>query len=102
MDNKQMNVAIIVAIIGAFGMTVAAFLTSWDKILGTKPIVPPRNEYRIYKPSGNYEVELAYFLNISGQKQVIDSLLKQIFQNTINEQITKHPEPEYANYLKIY
>lgn len=78
-ETKTKRNEVLLAIIGLIGILATAVFSNWDKIFPEENIVQAK--YSGYMPTDNYETELRHFFNVSGTRQAIDTMQKQLVQN---------------------
>jgi hypothetical protein len=87
---KSRSTEIIIALIGLVGVIATALLSNWDKI------GPDRGEvtgsYQGYKPTGIFETELRYFLEITGARRQYEEGWKYTMADAKIAILSKHPE----------
>jgi hypothetical protein len=81
---------ITVAVIGLLGILATAFLSNWDKLFPVKDVVAAT--YSGYRPTGDFGTELRYFFDVSGTRQAIQSMQRQLLTNLKTDAISKAPE----------
>src|SRR5262245_50847246 len=81
---------IVIAIIGLLGMVVTGFLSNWDKVFSKQNIV--QATYSGYRPTGNFETELRYYLEVSGTRAAVESMQQQFIQSAKIDLLSKHPQ----------
>ena len=65
--SRSRSTEIIIAAIGLAGVLATATISNWDKILPGRGVVTAT--YQGYQPTGNFETELRYFLEITGTRK---------------------------------
>ena len=72
--NRKLKVAIINGAFALAGALAGGLFLNWDKIFG-----PPTIEvqYTGYKPTGEFEIEARYFMNISGTRRDFEILMEK-------------------------
>ena len=86
--NSKTN-EITIAIIGVVGMIATGVISNWDKIFSKQPIV--QATYSGYRPTGNFESELRYYLDISGSRQGYYDSIKEQSERLKEAMIAKDP-----------
>jgi len=79
---------IIIAIIGLVGILATGFLSNWDKIFPKDNILRATYSYR---PTGNFETEFRYYLEISGARAMIESMQQQFVQKAKENLLSQNP-----------
>jgi hypothetical protein len=82
---KGLRPEYVVALIGMLGGVAGAVITNWDR-LSSKVVSA---EYSGYQPTGNFETEMRYFLEVSGaraqaensNKEMLAAMKSQFIQN---------------------
>lgn len=69
---------VLIAIIGLVGVLATAGFSNWDKIFPPKNVV--KSEFSGYQPTGDPQIELRYFIEITGMR----SALKQMQMGMID------------------
>lgn len=90
MDVTEILVALIAAASGVGG----TLLTNWSKIF------PPKDTQQVkvagYSPTDDYEIELRYYLNITGARDSIAAMndlnVEKVLRPIIEERFADHPE----------
>lgn len=78
---------IAVAMIGLVGMIATGVLTNIDKIFHTTV----QAQYTGYHPTGDFDTELRYFLEVSGAHKMVDSMQQQVLQSAKADLLSKYP-----------
>jgi hypothetical protein len=89
----------VVAVIGLLGVILTGVLSNWDKL--TKNVVS--SEYSGYRPTGDFETEMRYFLDVNGTRAQVQQLNDQLL-GAMQEQIKKEDpddQEEAANMFGI-
>lgn len=92
---------IIIAIIGLTGVLTTSLFSNWDKIYPPKNIVT--SSYSGYAPTGDPQVELRYFMEITGMRSTVSGMQTEILRpikNQIKESYKDKPEIS-ADLLRI-
>jgi Uncharacterized protein conserved in bacteria (DUF2059) len=80
---------VIIAIIGMVGVVLTGVFSNWDKLF------PPQNvvqaTYSGYRPTGNFETEFRYFFDVSGSRQALEHMQKQVLLNSKNAALSQDP-----------
>ena len=84
---SAMSPQVVVAIIALVSATITAAISNWDKLFGT--VVEAK--YNGYRPTGNFETELRYYLEVSGARQTLESMQTQMLERIRVDFISKHP-----------
>lgn len=85
---------IAIAIIGLIGIIVTAGFSNWDKIFPPKNVV--QSSYTGYAPTGDPQVELHYFTEITGMRGLLRGM-----QTEMLGPIKKQIETEYEDKPEI-
>lgn len=75
---KTYKSEILVACIGLAGVIFTGFVSNIEKIFPQKNTI--QTEYTGYRPTGNFETELRYFMEVSGQRKAIETMQEQMFK----------------------
>lgn len=80
---------IIIAIIGMLGVALTGVFSNWDKIFPKQNVV--QATYSGYRPTGNFETEFRYYFDVSGSRQGLESMQRQLLINAKNAALTQNP-----------
>jgi hypothetical protein len=86
---QHSTIDIFIAIIGLVGGVVTAVVSNWDKLFGKGETIQAKTTYR---PTGEFETELRYFLDVSGARKASDSQTRQLIQVEKMNELMKNPE----------
>src|SRR5262249_13870332 len=75
---------ILIALIGLVGVLTTGVLSNWDKLFSHVVTV----SYQGYKPTGDFETELRYFIEVTGRRRNS----KQLFENLRSDLIAQNPQ----------
>ncbi|WDE03357.1 DUF2059 domain-containing protein [Thalassomonas viridans] len=89
-DKRAKGNEILIALIGLMGVLVTAGFSNWDKIFPDNSVIQAK--YSGYRPTDNFETELRHYFNVSGARQAIDNMQKQLAQNMTIQLSAKFPE----------
>lgn len=78
---------IVIATLGLLGVLVTGTLSNWDKLFGT--VVEAK--YSGYRPTGTFETEFRYYFDVSGARQTIESMQRQLLLRVKEDLLSKHP-----------
>jgi hypothetical protein len=96
--SSSANAQITIAIIGLVGVLATALVSNWDKLFQDRGVVTAR--YEGYRPTGNFETELRYFLEVTGNRKLYESLPKQSINAVISQDPRLSQDPKGAEELK--
>ena len=68
---------------------MTAVVSNWDKLFGKGETIQAKTTYR---PTGKFETELRYFLDVSGSRETSDSQTQQLIQIEKMNELVKNPE----------
>jgi hypothetical protein len=85
---------IIVAIIGLVGIVVTATFSNWDRLFPKQNLV--QATYSGYRPTGNFETEFRYYFDVSGTRQTLELMQRQMLLNLRTDLISKNPNDAKA------
>lgn len=85
----QKNKEIIIAALGLFGVLATGVLSNLDKILPGRGVV--KAEYAGYQPTGEFETELRYYLEISGTRKIVQSSIDTLLEALRAQLKAQHP-----------
>lgn len=80
---------IIIAIIGMVGVVLTGVLSNWDKLFPKQNVV--QATYSGYRPTGSFETEFRYYFDVSGTRQGLESMQKQLLLNAKNAALAQNP-----------
>ncbi len=80
---------IVIAIFGLVGVLVTGTLSNWDKLFPKQNLV--QATYSGYRPTGNFETELRYYFDVSGTRQTIESMQRQLLLAAKADLLLKNP-----------
>ena len=80
---------VIIAIIGMIGVALTGVFSNWDKIFPKQNVV--QATYSGYRPTGNFETEFRYYFDVSGTRQGLESMQRQLLINAKNAALTQNP-----------
>ena len=86
--NRKLKVAIINGAFALAGALAVGLFSNWDKIFGPPTVEAP---YTGYKPTGEFDIEARYFMDVSGTRRDFE-ILAEKNMNTVEifvEQIKK-------------
>jgi len=73
---KSRSNEIIIAILGLVGVLATAVISNWDKMFPNRGTVAAR--YEGYRPTGNFETELRYNLEVTGARKSFEGIPKLV------------------------
>ena len=79
-----------IAVIGLVGVLTTALLSNWDKIFATDGVV--KAAYSGYRPTGEFETELRYFIEVVGFRKLVESTQRELSRRSRLELLLAHPE----------
>jgi hypothetical protein len=89
---------IAIAIIGLVGIMVTAGFSNWDKIFSPKNVI--QSSYTGYAPTGDAQVELRYFSEITGMRGLVRGMQAEMLASSKVEIETQFKDkPEMAKEL---
>ncbi len=88
-EKKTRGNEILIAIIGLIGVLATAGFSNWDKIFPDSDVIEAKTGYR---PTDNFETELRHFFNVSGTRQAVDNMQKQVALNYKMQLSSEYPE----------
>lgn len=80
---------ITIALISLVGVIVAALLTNWDKIFPPKDTM--QFTYTGYRPTGKFDTEFRYFIDISGTRDAVTMTQSNIVNLLRNNLLSQYP-----------
>lgn len=80
---------VIIAIIGLVGVLITGTLSNWDKLFPKGNLV--QATYSGYRPTGHFETEFRYYFEVSGSRQMYESVQRQSFLVAKAGLISKYP-----------
>jgi hypothetical protein len=80
---------VIIATIGLFGVLITGTLSNWDKLFPKENLM--QATYSGYRPTGNLETEFRYYIEVSGLRQGLELMQKQLLSNAEAQAITENP-----------
>ena len=86
--SKKNEIAI--ALIGLLGILATALFSNWDKILPKEGVVTA--PYSGYRPTGKFETELRYLVEVTGMRAQVERLKEQLSQSFKMSAIAHDPE----------
>lgn len=89
-SDSRKHAVIIVAIIGLLGTITTAVISNWDKMFHNRGIITAA--YSGYRPTGDYETELRYLMEVSGTRKGLEAFQQQFLRAFEIKLITDHPE----------
>jgi len=95
--SSSRSTEITIAIIGLVGVLATALFSNWDKLFQERGVVTAR--YEGYRPTGNLETELRYFLEISGARKFYESSPRQSISAVIAQDPKLAQDPQAAKEL---
>jgi hypothetical protein len=81
---------ITIAVIGLAGALATAGFSNWDKMFPGRGVVTA--SYQGYQPTGNFETELRYFLEVTGARKQVEEDWKNDGTEFKSAILAKHPE----------
>jgi uncharacterized protein len=85
---------VLIAAIGAIGVIITGVVSNWDKLF------PPNNvvtaTYSGYRPTGDPEVELRYFMEITGMRGMTKHMQDEVVKYFKTQSVAEHGNPELA------
>ncbi|WP_400171964.1 DUF2059 domain-containing protein [Pseudomonas caricapapayae] len=85
-----MRVKIVGVIMGVVGTLGTALFNNWDKLFHEQDTV--QATYSGYRPTGNFETEFRYYLEVSGARATMEYMQQQMSQAAKADLIAKRPE----------
>lgn len=92
---------IVVAVIGLIGVVLTGALSNWDKLFPKQNVL--QATYSGYRPTGNFETEFRYYFDVSGTRQGLESMQKQLLLNAKNAALAQNPSEakEIERFFKV-
>lgn len=97
MSNRSNQV--LIAALGLVGVLATGVFSNWDKLFAKNPTV--QAAYTGYKPTGDFETELRYFLDVSGSRATMDAFQKSLIENQKQQLLIAYPN-DAATITKIF
>ena len=86
---KTRRYEVLIAILGLIGMLATGVLSNWDKIFPREDLlVAP---YTGYQPTGRFETELRYYIEVSGLRQTLDDMQEQMLEQLRRNLLVEAP-----------
>jgi hypothetical protein len=80
---------VVIALIGLAGVLTTGVLSNWDKLFPRQNVV--QATYSGYRPTGSFETEFRYYFDVSGTRQAIESMQRQLLLNAKNAALAQEP-----------
>lgn len=80
---------VIVAVIGLIGVLATGVLSNWDKLFHPQTVVEAKATG--YAPTGDFATELRYYFDVSGTRQMMETMQRQLLLNTKADLLSKYP-----------
>ena len=84
---------IIIATIGLIGVLITAFLSNWDKLFPKDNVVTASYSAG-YKPTGDFETEYRYFMEVSGARKSMEIVQQQLVNGVKTALISQGADAE--------
>lgn len=81
---------ILIAIIGLVGVLATGVLSNWDKLTSKNPII--QAQAIGYQPTGDFNTEVRYYLEITGMRATIESYTKRYLETSKMELLAERPQ----------
>lgn len=88
-DRPSKRGEIVIAIIGMIGVALTGIFSNWEKIFPDENVVEAT--YTGYRPTGNFETEFRYHIDVSGTRRMIESMQQQVMLNAKHAALAEQP-----------
>jgi hypothetical protein len=90
----RMSATVKGAIIVAVASVVSGIFSNWDRILPARGTV--QASYSGYRPTGDFETEFRYYLEVSGFRKGVQSMQENLLNNFISTLVSQYPSDAEA------